>query len=1434
MYLDHFGLRLLPFEDRADPQFHFATPESEETIASLEYAVRYGHRPAIVAGEAGVGKTMMIRALLQRLHSTEHAVVVTVPTGDGRHIIREAAKAFGLVFSGQPTTRRCLARLRRHLTQNAREDHNAVAVFDQAEHLTAEEMLKAVALSELQLGDRRLVSVILVGQPQMLSTLAEPEFARFRQQAFAETTLTGLSSSQTAEYIRKRLTVAGAANPDIFSADAVVRICRHTGGNPRLINQLANACLVAAYGAGAETIDDDIALEATQRTKAAEPRRATHEPHVIRQRDKVARTITAFQMEEPAIRTSASTTPHEPAHDDDMDDALDHDASLDAGERHHAPAPVRSGRPAGGPASGRRLSDAAARLTMMSGSADAVVAADRLESLLRRADRARAMQDANLGHYGALEEHLETLTRNAERLMDVLPGAVQRASEVLTDMSSRGEAVIERFERRMEELQRRADSIAAVAADACGHDAQLDEACTRATRIESRMTEFAEELLDKMERSQEKVTLLMTALESGDRTHANLQILSREVAALVEGSTAELDRRQAALREVTDRADHVVESCSASSVAIAELDREKARLESQIIELRQQLADAQTEAGAVGESAAEQRRKAAEELKEIENQAGRFVQTARREQEEARAIAEQVSRLSADLVGRTSEAEDTAHALGELTRQTSAAMDEFRVAVGQMETMQRTSHTMLVDIGAACEKATSMARQIETGQRVIEGLEGAQASAARSVDALHAVVRDANTMKDATTAMLGDMEQKTAQIGSHQAAATSLLHQLAEANRTGQSTLRGLDAVAERVGDEVRHINAQLSAWQSSMTSAGVVTQRLDDAVQNGAVLVDDVRRMIDRLDGAHGATSAELQQVGAACEQLRTLHAEAQQRAAVLEGLVQQTAGAARQDAELTERLAQADAATRQIAAALADSDARLAAFTAAGVGADDLAARLTGARARAIQAVERLDAAMSDSHGIVERIQQSAQAAAHVTEQAQNMVGAINALRGDVDDRVDSLERHTNEAAAAQGQLERIVTDIWSMSTDMDERLERMTKEQNKAESVLTRITESAETLGTISAEIGSLVGTAQQRSTALEHAMAGADELTARLAHFAALAQTAEAAEPRLGATVAAADALGSRLDTAIVEARAHQQSADEIRGLMTDGRKLTDQLKAERVTAETVLRALDDIGRQAERIAAEVQERTTELNDRVERGEDVVRRIDEQADTVVAGERLMRELVAQAEQLAAQVRGLDSRAAKLDEKIERAVAAPMQAVEAAQTQAAKLESVCAAVKKVFAQLSKSALEANANSASFDRASREATERLAQLQAETQRAADTLQEWVAEAARAQERLARTLASAPTIAQTHPTGSMQSLAKAAEPIGTIVSKPAGRVGRPTRPVVEDVDDHDDAEDSTSAAFAAVGAAAARPKTRAEEIARLIADARRSDVKRS
>ena len=197
MYCDFFGLRCRPFEDRADTQFYFATPEHEEALATVEYEARYGQGMALLLGDPGTGKTLIIRMLLQRLSSSDKLVVLTWPASGQGDLVRETCKSFGVSLSPSHQSSRTVSRLRRHLKRTNKAGHRSVLLVDQAQNLTAQNLAQLETLTELQQDKETLLSVILVGTPRFRDLLDRPEFGRIVQKLFGERIVPALTLAQT-------------------------------------------------------------------------------------------------------------------------------------------------------------------------------------------------------------------------------------------------------------------------------------------------------------------------------------------------------------------------------------------------------------------------------------------------------------------------------------------------------------------------------------------------------------------------------------------------------------------------------------------------------------------------------------------------------------------------------------------------------------------------------------------------------------------------------------------------------------------------------------------------------------------------------------------------------------------------------------------------------------------------------------------------------------------------------------------------------------------------------------------------------------------------------------------------------------------------------------------------------------------------------------
>ncbi|MHC4066561.1 MAG: ExeA family protein, partial [Planctomycetota bacterium] len=262
MYCDFFGLRCPPFDDVPDPRFFFPSADHEEALALLRFAATNRKGPVLLTGGLGTGKTLLCRTLLSRVHIECIPVVCTCTPGDPNGLIRRVCKALNLrlVRSGVPVEE--ADRLKKHLSSRTTAQRSVVLlVLDQVENLTAADFEELVILSNLEAHGRRLVQILLVGQPRVTETLAAPQFEQLRQRMFALHNLRLLSAEEVVQYVRHRLNVVGRSDEALFDDDALALIAERSGGVPRLINQICDAALLAAYSTERKTIDRSVVAE---------------------------------------------------------------------------------------------------------------------------------------------------------------------------------------------------------------------------------------------------------------------------------------------------------------------------------------------------------------------------------------------------------------------------------------------------------------------------------------------------------------------------------------------------------------------------------------------------------------------------------------------------------------------------------------------------------------------------------------------------------------------------------------------------------------------------------------------------------------------------------------------------------------------------------------------------------------------------------------------------------------------------------------------------------------------------------------------------------------------------------------------------------------------------------------------------------------------
>ncbi len=513
MYTASFGLRCLPFEDRADAAFFYPAAGHEEAIAAMQYEVQHGAGVGVVFGETGTGKTILIRALTRRLTGSEKVVVLTVPGNGSVDILREACKGFGISVPTSIQDARGLARLRRHLSRSVQKGSRPVLIIDQAENLSPADLNDVESLLDMQDDRGRLVRVILAAHPRFRKLLDQPAFARLRQMAFTEHELTALSEEEVGQYIRHRLSVAGAAGLEVFSDDAVAVAFDQSQGIPRVINQLCGAAMLAAYGEGSTTVDhhhfqnaadpDATVLEeiAADRADVLPPRDAYEAFETpIPPRGEVGASLTAKMAGDMESRLAASIMQAQKA---------------DNGLRQSMP----------------QAADAMAQVESKAG---------------------QLVHDAQERIF-SLESRLSAATRRAEQAITQM----ERAERVF----ARAEEIESRLAGFAERLAEQMDNVQARMADVVKYAAPLDEARTQLD-ASIRLGDFScEKIEESIERGSAKL------LEQSEAAHKTLQ---RTIASLMESSTQRVRTVQAQMDNVTRTA---TDKITATELKIAEVQK---------------------------------------------------------------------------------------------------------------------------------------------------------------------------------------------------------------------------------------------------------------------------------------------------------------------------------------------------------------------------------------------------------------------------------------------------------------------------------------------------------------------------------------------------------------------------------------------------------------------------------------------------------------------------------------------------------------------------------------------------------------------------------------------------------------------------------------------------------------------------------------------
>src|SRR5262245_12587617 len=250
MYGAFFGLGEAPFRITPDPRFLHLDPAVAAALDTVAGAITGHAGLVLLVGEVGTGKTTLVRHLLDSLPSTVRTVLVLHPTVGFAEILDHVLLEVGVpVSGGGPDV--LLERLAEFAREHGRDGGTVAIFFDEAQALRDSTFAALPRLLDL-VGDdgRPEVQLVLSGQPELDARLATPDLTPLRERVRAIARLAPLSREGVAAYVRARLLLAQARDPDLFTADALERLAAHSQGVPRVINVLCESALVAAFAEG--------------------------------------------------------------------------------------------------------------------------------------------------------------------------------------------------------------------------------------------------------------------------------------------------------------------------------------------------------------------------------------------------------------------------------------------------------------------------------------------------------------------------------------------------------------------------------------------------------------------------------------------------------------------------------------------------------------------------------------------------------------------------------------------------------------------------------------------------------------------------------------------------------------------------------------------------------------------------------------------------------------------------------------------------------------------------------------------------------------------------------------------------------------------------------------------------------------------------------
>jgi len=258
MYEEHFGLKEEPFSIAPNPRFLYMSARHREALAHLVYGIKNYGGFILLTGEVGTGKTTIARCLLEQTPENANVALIINPKIAAGELLASICDELHISYpEGTTSIKALIDSINRFLLAANARGEKTVVIIEESQNLTTDVLEQLRLLTNLETNQHKLLQIIMIGQPELLETLKQPEIRQLEQRITARYHLLPLSGNETAEYISHRLSVAGMRE-QIFPPTVIKKIFKLTKGIPRRINVLCDRAMLGAYVQSGRIIDKKI------------------------------------------------------------------------------------------------------------------------------------------------------------------------------------------------------------------------------------------------------------------------------------------------------------------------------------------------------------------------------------------------------------------------------------------------------------------------------------------------------------------------------------------------------------------------------------------------------------------------------------------------------------------------------------------------------------------------------------------------------------------------------------------------------------------------------------------------------------------------------------------------------------------------------------------------------------------------------------------------------------------------------------------------------------------------------------------------------------------------------------------------------------------------------------------------------------------------